>query len=409
MPDTHLQRCPVFTARCWRTACVAALVLLGCRAPLAAATPAQTTPAAPGPDAAGVRISNANVRSVPASGNLAAQFKTLVDQQADPGWIAYTLPVVDSEQVGCCYGGRGGIYIDGDGNNGNGCCGMCQLEPRDNTGGATTSAGASGTRASAGPIKLEGSQTFAVLFRIESRQMDKLRVFSADCELDGGGRAVHVLTGVRPAESVAFLESLLKDSLTFASTRSNSTHGAVTAIALTRDPAADAALQRLVAASWPDGIRRDAVFWLAKSRGKSGFESVKRVIADEKSGSIRKHAVFALTQSREPDMMPTLINLARNDPSPDVRGEALFWMAQKAGARTAETITEAIDRDPDTKVKERAVFALTQMPKDQGVPLLIQIAQNNPNPAVRKKAMFWLGQSKDPRAVSFFEQVLLKQ
>jgi len=27
---------------------------------------------------------------------------------------------------------------------------------------------------------------------------------------------------------------------------------------------------------------------------------------------------------------------------------------------------------------------------------------------VRKQAMFWLGQSNDPRAVKFFEDVLLK-
>jgi hypothetical protein len=37
----------------------------------------------------------------------------------------------------------------------------------------------------------------------------------------------------------------------------------------------------------------------------------------------------------------------------------------------------------------------------------MQVAQSNSNPAVRKQAMFWLGQSKDPRAVEFFERVLL--
>jgi HEAT repeat protein len=57
-------------------------------------------------------------------------------------------------------------------------------------------------------------------------------------------------------------------------------------------------------------------------------------------------------------------------------------------------------------VKRQAVFALSQLPKDEGVPLLIEIARNNRNREVRRQAMFWLGQSKDPRAVSFFEQVL---
>jgi HEAT repeat protein len=54
------------------------------------------------------------------------------------------------------------------------------------------------------------------------------------------------------------------------------------------------------------------------------------------------------------------------------------------------------------------VFALSQLPKDEGVPKLIQVAENNRNPEVRKQAMFWLGQSQDPRALGFFEKVLLK-
>jgi hypothetical protein len=35
------------------------------------------------------------------------------------------------------------------------------------------------------------------------------------------------------------------------------------------------------------------------------------------------------------------------------------------------------------------------------------VAKANRNPEVRKQAMFWLGQSKDPRAIRFFEMVLL--
>jgi HEAT repeat protein len=59
-------------------------------------------------------------------------------------------------------------------------------------------------------------------------------------------------------------------------------------------------------------------------------------------------------------------------------------------------------------VKKTAVSALARMPKDEGVPLLIQVARTNRNVDVRKQAMFWLGESKDPRAVSFFEEILTK-
>ena len=39
---------------------------------------------------------------------------------------------------------------------------------------------------------------------------------------------------------------------------------------------------------------------------------------------------------------------------------------------------------------------------------LIDVAKNNKNSAVRQQAMFWLGQTNDPRAIKFFEDVLLK-
>jgi HEAT repeat protein len=51
---------------------------------------------------------------------------------------------------------------------------------------------------------------------------------------------------------------------------------------------------------------------------------------------------------------------------------------------------------------------LSQLPKDQGVPKLIEVAQTNHNREVRKQAMFWLGQSHDPRALAFFEKILMQ-
>ena len=79
---------------------------------------------------------------------------------------------------------------------------------------------------------------------------------------------------------------------------------------------------------------------------------------------------------------------------------ALLLMSAVAAIRSA------VDDDPEMDVKRKAVFALSQLPKDEGVPKLMEVARNNRNPEVRKQAMFWLGQSKDPRAVSFFEDLL---
>jgi hypothetical protein len=41
------------------------------------------------------------------------------------------------------------------------------------------------------------------------------------------------------------------------------------------------------------------------------------------------------------------------------------------------------------------------------VPSLIRIARTNRDPEIRKSAIFWLGQSRDPRALTYFEEVLL--
>ena len=63
--------------------------------------------------------------------------------------------------------------------------------------------------AEAGPIPLEGSQQVFVLYRVERGQVDKIRMFSEDCPLDGGGLTLHWFTGVRPADSVAVLASFI--------------------------------------------------------------------------------------------------------------------------------------------------------------------------------------------------------
>jgi len=359
-----------------------------------AASSSQAAPAANVPSGTSLRIANAQVQPVAASSPIASQFRTLVERQVEPAWIAYTQPIAASEAAGCCWGWQ---------NDGSGCCGGCPLESRPGVTSITEHRG-DGRPVGPGPIKLEGSTELVLLFRVEARALDRVRVFSADCALDAGGRVVHLLTGVRPADSIAFLESQIASGLS--TTRKSGADSLVMALALHKDPAADAALGRLLAPSQPESVRRKAMFWTARARGRAGFEVVRRLMRDDPSPSVRKEAVGALAQSREADVVPALIDAARTGPDADVRGQALFWLAQKAGRQAEETLTRAIADDPETKVKERAVFAISQLPKERSVPLLIDVAKTNRNPAVRKRAMFWLGQSDDPRALAFFESVL---
>jgi hypothetical protein len=299
----------------------------------------------------------------------------------------------------CCFSGDT-VWVNGSvaSSEGGACCRACRLEPA-----ADGSSMASRAPAAAGVVRLQGSERMVVLFRIAERAVDRIRVFSEDCALDAGGRAVTWLEGVRPADSIALLESF---AATAEGRGSRLADGVISAIALHGDPAADAALDRLVAASQPEAVRKKVTFWLGNTRGAHGLATLRRVLKEDPSADVQKSAVFGVSQSREASAFDVLLGLARSDANPRIRGEAVFWLAQKAGRKAAAAITERVEQDPDTEVKKRAVFALSQMPKDEGVPLLINVARTHTNPAVRKQAMFWLGQSKDPRAVEFFAEIL---
>jgi hypothetical protein len=345
------------------------------------------------------RLTNGRVTSQSGAG-LPQSFRTAVNAQTGTGWIGYSVPVVDGERMMCCSNGT--TFVNGP-MAGQGCCGTCSIEP--SVDGLTLRSRTPQSAVPDGPIKLEGADTMVVLFRVVNRQVERVRVFSEDCQLDAGGREITWLSGVRPDESVALLESLVT-AQPGTDRRDRVLDGAITAIALHEDTAADASLERLLATSQPQSIRAKVPFWLGNSRGRRGFEILRRVIKDDPSQEVKKKAVFGLSQSKEAEAVDVLIDSARNSADTSVRGESIFWLAQKAGSKAAAAITERIEQDPDTEVKKKAVFALSQLPKSEGVPLLIQVARNHANPAVRKQAMFWLGQSKDPRALDYFAEVL---
>jgi hypothetical protein len=256
-------------------------------------------------------------------------------------------------------------------------------------------------------VEKSGIGRLLIFVRIEAGELRRLRTFSGDCAIDAEGRGVVWLTGASPAESVAFLEGLVDDAK-LERRREHSGEPALSAIAMHEDPAADAALERFVSPGKPESVRRQAAFWLGNARGRGGYEVLRRLARTEPSDELRRHVTFALSQSKVPEAIDTLIAMAKNDRSSSVRGQALFWLAQKAGRRAAEAIRDAINDDPETEVKRRAVFALSQLPKEEGIPQLIRVARTNRNPAVRKQAVFWLGQSNDPRALAFFEEILLR-
>lgn len=170
---------------------------------------------------------------------------------------------------------------------------------------------------------------------------------------------------------------------------------------------ADGAVQQIRVASpeCPLDTGGLTLHWLTGIRPGDSVEWLTTLATGDSSRRLANTAVMAIALHGDPQATDRLLALARNGRSGDVRGTALFWVAQRAGDKAVGTITQALE-DPETEVRKKAVFALSQLPKDEGVPKLIEVARTHRDAAVRKQAMFWLGQSRDPRALTFFEQIL---
>ena len=339
------------------------------------------------------RVESAQPETRAVTGSLEATFRGILAQAEKPEWVGYNVDDISDDRNMCC-----GNWNDGAG------CGTCRLENDHNW----TSGSKKGDNYTGGAVKLEGSRRLVVLFRLEAKQVDRIRVASEDCTLDAGGLPFVWLTGVKPSESVALLTTYVQGAEFERHEHHNIGQGALTAIALHSDASADRAMESFVKPDQREELRRQAAFWLGAARGKEGLNVLERMAKNDPSSDVRAHVTFALSVSHESGAIEEMIRMAHDDSSSHVRGQALFWLAQKAGKKAVGTITGAIENDPDTEVKKKAVFALSQLPKDEGVPKLIEVAQTNRNPEVRKQAMFWLGQSNDPRALQFFEQVLTK-
>lgn len=327
------------------------------------------------------RIVNVRLTTAAVQGSL----ERTIDGLAARGgvtWVGYAVPGNASGREACC-------HVVREGGASAGCCGLERGAAAD--GGTSTAPRA---------VRLEPSPEVAVFLRFDAGTLSRVAAYGIDCEIDGSGQALVWLTGVAPAESLAWLSRRASTGT------GRPTDGAVAAIAFHADPAADGLLEALARTTSSGTRGPSATFWLGAARGGAGYDALVRLLGQVTGDKAREQIVFALSISKDSRALATLLDLAKHDTSAATRGQALCWIGQKAGARVADTLTDAVRDDPDTEVKTRAVFALSQLPKDDGVPRLIDVARTNRNPKVRKQAMFWLGQSKDPRALAFFETVL---
>lgn len=285
------------------------------------------------------RITNGRLAPQAAGGNLPQTFKTLVSSQADVAWIGYSVPVRDRDRTMCCWSsGDGTTYFSGTISSGTApCCGACRIEP--STDGAQRPAVASTNPQ--GPVKLEGADRMMVLFRVADRQVDRIRAFSEDCEIDAGGRQVHWLQDVRPSESIVLLESLVGGD---AGRKNRITSGALSAISMHGDPSAAPTVERLARTHPVAAVRSDAVFWLGQMAGSKVAATISDAVLNDPDTDVKKRAVFALSQLPKGEGVPLLIDVARKNPNPAVKKQAIFWLGQSKDPRAIDFFAQILSK-----------------------------------------------------------------
>jgi HEAT repeat protein len=300
---------------------------------------------------------NAQTDTRSAAAGLEREYRTLLASQPQPAWMGYSVPAVRTGNLGCDY-------------------------VRD-------------SYATAGVVHLEPPDHAVILFRVENNALNRVRTLSPDCEIDAGGVPVHWLNDVQPAQSIALLTSLVPE-------REGAGSGALQAISVHADPAAEAALERFLAPTQPENIRLRTVSYLAPRN----LNIVKKVIAGDPDSRVRERAVSSLANSRQPEALDLLISIAKSDNDPRLRSQAISGLGRKSGAQVVAALTAAVENDRDPSVRRRALSSLQSMPDGEGVPVLIQLAKSQRDLDLRKQAMTSLQHSRDPRALAFFEEVI---
>ena len=280
------------------------------------------------------RITNGQVTAQPAGTPFVRSVESLVSSQADIAWIGYAVPVSDGERVMCCFGNS---YVSGSGVTSDGaCCGACRLEPSAEGTTITTRSGAPG-----GTVKLEGSDRMVVLLRVAARRVERVRVFSEECQLDAGGKPVLWIDNVRAPDSIALLESLVAGET---DRKDRVTGGALSALSMHAEPSATDALVRLARTHAAPGVRGDALFWLAQRAGQKAAALITERIDQDPDTDVKKRAVFALSQLPKDEGVPLLIKVARTNTNPAVRKQAMFWLGQSRDPRAIDFFAEILSK-----------------------------------------------------------------
>ena len=278
------------------------------------------------------RLSNGRIESH-ATTNIARDLPALAATLTEPMWIGYAQPLIDGDHQMCDYWNNGNRYTQ-----------------------------------STDPIRLEPADFFFVMFRIEEKQITRIRTYSANCPLDAGGKAVHWFTNVSVNDSVSYMKTFMGPTAT-----RKMNDSAVTVLALTEG---DQPLNELLtsrATARPRASRATRCSGSRSAPAQKAVGTITAAIENDPDTEVKKKAVFALSQLPKDEGVPLLIQQARTNKNPAVRKQAMFWLGQSKDPRALRVFRgnpevtgpptlgqpRIIQRSEVTEMRKAVLLALT--------------------------------------------------
>lgn len=247
------------------------------------------------------RLSNGRIEPH-ATTNIARDLPALANTLSEPTWVGYTQPLIDGDHQMCDYWNNGNRYTQ-----------------------------------STDPIRLEPADFFFVMFRIENRQITRIRTYSDNCPLDAGGKAVHWFNNVAVNDSVSYMKTFIGATAT-----RKMMDSAVTVLALTEGQQPLNELIALANNGTTASVKGNALFWLAQRAGQKAVGTITAAIENDPDTEVKKKAVFALSQLPKDEGVPLLIQQARTNKNAAVRKQAMFWLGQSKDPRALKFFEEIL-------------------------------------------------------------------
>ena len=231
-----------------------------------------------------------------------------------PLWVAWPEPA-ETRTGGCCWESPG--------------CEGCRLEP------APAGSAARPALARTSPLPLEGDRELLMLVRIDAHRIERLRTVGVSCPLDAGGLPFVTLTGVSPAQSLAWLRTLVDRS-----------EPARAAPHLRVGDSGDLAARRsrrrcpccsIWRAATPSRVCVDRRSSRSPRRRDDGSRpEIAGFVDSDPDTEVKKRAVFAVSQLPKDEGVPLLIKIARDHTNQAVRRQAMFWLGQSKDPRAID-------------------------------------------------------------------------